>query len=185
MGWEQDIKESIQKIAAGLIQATFERCTVKDVDKSKNTITATSEESELDYFNVLLGANIGELGIVAYPVVGSKVIIGKIGESDTAAFVAEFTEIEEYLITLKNGFKLHLKADGTALINGDQYGGLVISGNVADRLNAIEDKVLALIVDVAALASPLGLSLNMTSVQQPILTKTDKSNLENSKVKHG
>lgn len=196
MSWEKDLREAIRSIVASMIKTPTLRCVVKEVDKSKNTITATSEESGLDYFNVLLGANVGELGVLPYPTLGSQVILEKIGKSDTAAFVAQYTEIEEYLITLKNGFKLHLKADGRALINGGQYGGLGLTEKIAERIKRCEDAVESLREDINSHTHVVAVTISGATVTGSaaatnipstvkLSPKTTQDYISNSKVKHG
>jgi hypothetical protein len=108
-------------------------------------------------------------GFVLYPKVGSTILVGKI-ENLSAYYVAMFSELEH------------------VVINGGENGGLVISQNTANKLNAIEKKMndLASIFNQWTPAPSDGgaaLKSLLTVWGQP-LTITKSKDLENPKVKH-
>lgn len=65
--------------------------TVKSVDYTKKTMTATSIVHELDYFNVLLGLG----SFYRKPKVGTKCLLGILGDKTSATFLIEAEAFEE------------------------------------------------------------------------------------------
>lgn len=115
--------------------------------------------------------------IVAVPTVGSYVLVAIIGNEPTQPIVISVSEIDEVVIDSPK-----------VTINGGSLGGLIKIEQLTSQLNKVEQKVNQLITAFNAHVHPetgvtTAPAANAGTV--PPLATTQRSALENDKVKHG
>jgi hypothetical protein len=149
-------------------------CTVDSVDGSMCDVTPLNDCAPLK--KVRLNADINsDLGIVITPKLNSVVLVGEISKAD--AFVAMFSEIEN--ISIKIGSSSALIKDGEISFNGGNLGGLVKVQELTNKLNALET---AMDTHIHSGGTANGMTGTATPPKFPV--KTQKSQIENTKVKH-
>lgn len=170
-----ELRDIIANICKGLIKPTFVSGKVTSVDKTECTCEIQPNNGRATMFDVRLRALADgtSTGNVLYPAVGSHVLVGIIENNENAAFIAIYSDIDEYHI------------------NGNNNGGLAKAIEIEAEYNKTKD-VLDTILSV----------LNGTQIPEPgnsapsalqaalkgaIAGKStgDFSNIQNSKVKHG
>ena len=163
---EEEIRRALISMIQSLIPVNTTWGTVKSVSGQKCVVTV----DELDIPNVLLGFS--NSGVVVYPKVNTRVLIGFINNTRTLPFVliAEETDKVELM--------------------GNSNGGIVVSKKTADKLNVIEKSINDLKNIFAAwtpVASDGGAALKTALAiwMTQLLTETQDVNLENDKIKHG
>ncbi len=104
-----EIREAIKAIA-GKSQQIIIPAKVKNTDKAKYTCTVEFEGIELEDVR-LTAVNNSETKSVIIPAVGSDVLIGFVGGSDTDAVVLAYSQIDEMII---NSDKITLGNEQTA-----------------------------------------------------------------------
>lgn len=173
-----------------MISLTIQWAKVDSVDEENGRMTAIGLEDDLPFEDVLLSISGGGLTIV--PENGSKVLIGLIENSDMNAMLLMAEQIKSCSITLENGFKLHLKDDGTMAMNGDTLGGLIKIDDLVTTLNKIENAVNQLKNEFNAHTHPSPPAPANPVVTSPPtvpstvnLMTTAKSELENARISHG
>lgn len=190
MALEEEIRKATRAIVSDMIPLTVQWAKVDSIDKDNGTMNAIGLDDDLPFEDVLLSIN--STGILTIPVIGSKVLIGMIENSDMNAVLLMAEQINSYLITIKNGFKMHLKDDGTATINGDGFGGLTKTPELISQLNK-NNKILSGIISVINNPSPIpepgngAPSALQAALKASIAGKVmgDFSNIENKTIKHG
>lgn len=147
-------------------------CVVKSVEGATCTVERVIDDMEIK--GVLLSTEIdGSTGIVITPTVESYVLCTRI--DSTKWFVCQTSKIE----------KIALNFSDKIVIN-DGSNGLAKVDKVADKLNALENKVNELIAGLQATVIPLApsgsyaLSANFGNVQA--LTATTQADIENDKI---
>lgn len=163
---------------------------VSEVDKDNLTCTVTPEGmapfTEVRIRSLIDGE---QKGIVAIPTENSLVLVGLIANNDASAFIVKYSKVDEFYITLENGFKFHLKDDGTATINGDSLGGLTITPELKDQLEKMTNRIdiaLQLLKGVESCTLyPSGTWAATYNAATVSMQKEDFSNIENEKIKHG
>ncbi|MPM68723.1 hypothetical protein SDC9_115657 [bioreactor metagenome] len=153
-------------------------CTVKSVDSVSRTCVCSPVNGDGDLHSVLLQAvDGGTAGIVITPKVGSFVIVTFI--SKELVYVALTAECDKIEIT-----------SGEIVFNDGSKGGLVVSADVAGKLNALESDLNSLKTAFSSwvvVPSDGGAALKAITAtwaaQQ--LTSTNATELENSTIKHG
>jgi len=115
--------------------------------------------------------------IVAVPKVGSYVTVALIGDEVTQPVVINVSEIDEVVIDSPK-----------MTLNGGSFGGLIKIQELTSQLNKVEQKVNQLITAFNVHVHPetgvtTAPAANAGTV--PPLTTTQRSSLENDKVKHG
>ncbi len=121
-----------------------------------------------------------ETGILIYPKIGSYVLVGLIDNRPESSFVVAYSEIDKIRLLDLNLLEL----------NGNNKGGLVISEEVANELNAIKQDInnLKQIFSGWTVAGGDGgsaLKLAASTWMTSMLSNTVKTDLENQKVTHG
>jgi len=171
-------KAQAEKIPA-LIWAT-----VKEVDWDKKEMTATGLTDGLDYYEVLLGLG----GRYVKPKQDSKVLLGVVEGQAQHTVLLFASEVEEEVL-ISGDIEIVINEEGIKL-NGDAKGGLVISAEVADDLNAIKQDLNNLktvfqswVTVPSDGGGALKAAVNIWARQQ--LSNTQPADLENDKVKHG
>ena len=136
----------------------------------------------------LKSAKDGANGIISVPKVGSNVFIGRFQDEH---FILMCDEIDKYLIKL-NGitFEISNDSNGILKLNGDGNGGLVIIQNLINKMNALEDAYNNFLTEYKSHIHPYmnvstPATTSATTSTQNIIQKTQKSDLENTKVVHG
>lgn len=161
-------------------------CTVDEVDEQARTVDC----SPIDETAPLLGVNLqanqesGD-GVVQFPAKGSYVVVSFIAESVAVVVLCEKVD----KIVLKIGKTTAELTDGKITVNGGTLGGLVISGNTADKLNALEDDINRLKQILTAwvpVPQDGGTALKgaVSSWAGQQLTPTAPADLENDKITH-
>lgn len=188
MALEDDIRNAVRGMVVDLIPETIQWAKVDFVNDG--VMTAIGLEDDLPFEDILL--NVSGSGITVFPEVGSKVLIGMVENSDMNAVLLMAEEVNSYLITLKNGFKLHLKDDGTMTMNGDNFGGMTKTPDLVTELNknnAILNSLLAVINAPSPIPEPgngapsaLQIALKSAVAGKQV---GNFSNIENKKIKHG
>ncbi len=89
--------------------------TVKSVDWSSKTMTATSVVDELDYFNVLLGLG----SVYRKPKVGSKCLLGVIQNHASATFLIECEDFEQIQVK-SNDSEFTIDQSGFTIKKGEE-----------------------------------------------------------------
>ena len=183
---KEKVRTALRKIAGDISSGqSFAWAAVKSVDKAVKTAICVDSSSDLAYYDVLLGLG----SVIAVPVVGTTVLLGLISSSGEASFIVWASEVEEHFIVTKKGFKLWLKDDGTAMINGDGLDGLAVVGKIAEKLNNIEkafnDHMKEFNTHIHSGGTISGSTAVVASPTTLNLEKTSKYDLENKKIKHG
>lgn len=104
MSFESEIKEILLYLIKDQAIERFAICTVKDVDKSAGTITASPVNGDADFLKVLLKAD-RTGGILLLPAVGSVVVVALI--DDHNGFVSMFSEVDKVNLQATTGFKIN------------------------------------------------------------------------------
>ncbi len=186
MAAEENIRRVVRKMVEDMIPLTIQWAKVDSVDEDNGLMTAIGLEDGLPFEDVLL--SISSSGLTIIPEKDSKVLIGMVENSDMNAMLLMSEQIKSCLITtLENGFKLHLKDDGTMSMNGDTLGGLIKIDDLVSKLNNLENSVNQLKTEFnvhthSSSSGPTGLPITASTVN---LNPTAKSELENTKIKHG
>jgi hypothetical protein len=169
------IRESLENILKDLfpLQAILV-ATVTSVDMEKSVCTVKLINSELELPNVRLRsvADGSDLGLIAYPKNGSKVLVGFVNNNIAEAFILKTSDVSE----------LRLR--------GDEHGGLVIISNLVDQINTLESSINDLKQVFAAWVTAGGdggaaLKAAAATWTADLLTKTKINDIENEMVKHG
>ncbi len=137
--------------------------------------------SRPDRFDVRLRSIIDgqDKGILIYPKIGSKVLVGIIENNPQSSFICGFSEVDK--IRLIN-CEIHL--------NGENHGGIVISQKIAQEINEIKQDLNVLKTIFSGwviVAGDGGAALKAAAATWSAnqLSLVNKVDLENDKVKHG
>lgn len=148
----EEIKKSLQ-ILAGTYnkdELTLELATVTGVDLTAYTcsVTLTSGDSQVNYNNVQLTAELGSDGFILVPKVGSNILIHITTRNEIYMF--QCSEIDQVLIYRDNEdgtyHSIQLTTSGIQLEDGS-YGGLVRYDNLITLLTQT-NKLLSLLLGV-------------------------------------
>lgn len=166
------------------------------VVKEVNGTICNVERSELpDLIDVRLQAIEGDLDthILITPKVDSQVTCATIDNEHAEAVVVKYSEIESIKVKIGDNECL-INEDGVELC-ANNFGGLIKIDDLVDKLNQLENKVNDLIQKhnththiTTATVGPtptVGTIVPTTATEAPIQPITQKSDLENDKVKHG
>ena len=159
-GLRQLGRQPLTTYAGRVVEVGSEHCTV-DVDG-------------FTYYEVRLRAAVNgdKSRFIVFPKPGSWVLISRIEEGDDF-FVSMVSEVESIVLA------------------GDEYGGLVKVEALVNRLNAIENAFNSFLKEYklhvhGGVTVGNGVTLVMTPVSaQQNITSTERSALENEKIKHG
>lgn len=176
MSATEQIRKAIRSMVEDMIPVTFRVAKVVSVDKIAQTCTVTLVKSDLELDEVLLSINETEDWLV-YPKVGSRVFIGIVENEKTFAFVSQVSEVDDIKW------------------RGGGHGGLVIVGELVNKINRLEDRVNSLIsrhnshihTTTATIGSgpTVGVIAPTTNQETSITPNTQVSDLENDKITHG
>ncbi len=99
----------------------------KSVDKDAQTAVVTPVERGADFLDVRLRSTLDDTdtGVIIYPVIGSRVMVGIIHNDQSQAFIAQFSEFESLQVHRKDDdqtvFKMLLNADGTLNVDATEW----------------------------------------------------------------
>lgn len=176
-----NIKDIIQLLAQSGEEFYCKVCIVDSVDEKARTVDCTPIDEGAQILAVNLQANQeNNTGIIAFPKVGSFVVIGFLNQA--AAVVLLYDEIEKIEIAIGNT-SLKINKDGV-VINGGGYGGLVKIEKLTDKINAFIDAFNNHTHQVNTTGSATAQS-GMTTSLSSAAQKLSKTDYENDKVKHG
>jgi len=135
--------------------ATIELATVtalNEIEMTCDVILADNEELEL--FDVKLkpvvpGLDLTEMGMVSYPEIGSKVLIGQINNSDTDLFVILCSKVKKVSLDAGGLLKMAMDMQSGAMafdlakmvLNGGKNGGIPKVKPLLKRINLLEDRI--------------------------------------------
>lgn len=201
-----NIQDAIRQLAQGGRQTVSLVCTVDAVDKEARTVDCTPLDEGAPLLGVNLQANQGSrFGIVAFPRVGSYVVVGFVADGSAGvvlltddvesieAVISESTariEADEEGVHVRMGDDTSAELTGEGVIlNGGSFGGMVKAEQLAQRINAIEKDINTLKnVFSAWVTTPndggAALKLAAAAWAGSLLTLTQRSDYENGKVKH-
>lgn len=182
-----DLRNIIRKLAQPDGETVSLVCVVDSVDKKARTIDCTPLNEGAPLLGVNLQANQqSDFGLCLFPAVGSFVVVGFV--ADGAAGVVLLTdELDSAEIVIGNHSAV---IDRDCIVfNGGELGGLAIVGELAKRLNIIEQDINALKTVFAswvpvAQDGGAALSAAATSWAAAQLSLTKPSDYENTDVKH-
>ena len=201
-----NIQDAIRQLAQGGRQTVSLVCTVDAVDKDARTVDCTPLDEGAPLLGVNLQANQGsKFGIVAFPRVGSYVVVGFVADG-SAGVVLLTDDVESVEVVIsestarieadEEGVHVRMGDDTSAeltgegvILNGGSFGGMVKAEQLAQRINAIEKDINTLKnVFSAWVTTPndggAALKLAATAWAGSLLTLTQRSDYENGKVKH-
>jgi hypothetical protein len=158
-----EIGKYIQKLADSGDEIYAQVCRVLSVDRGERTCEVAPLNGSAGIPGVRLQADLNSnTGVLVVPVVGSNVLVNFLNKN--AGFVALCSEVED------------------VQLRGNELGGLIKVEDLVDRLNSIE-KAFNQHVHIAS-GSPTATPVKPD--QTPlVLIKTNKSQIENTKVLHG
>lgn len=202
-----NIKDAIRLLAQGGRQTVSLVCTVDAVDKSARTVDCTPLDESAPLLGVNLQANQeSRFGIVAFPRVGSFVVVGFVADG-SAGVVLLTDDVESVEVVIsENTARIVADEDGVRVLVGDNtsaeltddgvifngggLGGMVKVEQLTQHINTIERDINTLKnVFSAWTTAPQdgGAALKLASATwagSP-LTLTQRGDYENEKVKHG
>jgi hypothetical protein len=160
----KDIAEHLKTIVSDNERTIV--CTVKEVN---NTLCVCEpiDQDLPDIANVRLCAEEEDAVILPVPKIGSQVIV--VDTLDGGGYIAMFGELQ------------------SIYLRGDQYGGLIKIEKLVERINAIENKISGIIqgFNLHTHTETGGATSTPISVLNDNLGTTNRSDLENTNVKHG
>jgi hypothetical protein len=201
-----NIQDAIRQLAQGGRQTVSLVCTVDAVDKDARTVDCTPLDEGAPLLGVNLQANQGsKFGIVAFPRVGSYVVVGFVADGsagvvlltdDVESIEAVISESTARIKADEEGVHVRMGDDTSAeltdegvILNGGSFGGMVKAEQLTQRINAIEKDINTLknVFSTWVTAPNDGgaaLKLAAASWAGSPLTLTQRSDYENGKVKH-
>nr|DAT95361.1 MAG TPA: hypothetical protein [Caudoviricetes sp.] len=201
-----NIQDAIRQLAQGGRQTVSLVCTVDAVDKDARTVDCTPLDEGAPLLGVNLQANQGSrFGIVAFPRVGSYVVVGFVADGsagvvlltdDVESIEAVISESTARIVADEEGVHVRMGDDTSVemtdegvILNGGSFGGMVEAEQLTRRINTIEQDINALknVFSTWVTAPNDGgaaLKLAAAAWAGSLLTLTRRSDYENEKVKH-
>lgn len=198
-----NLRNIIQQLAAPDRETVALVAVVDSVDTTARTVDCTPLNEGAPLLGVNLQANQqGAAGVALWPKVGSFVVVGFIAEG-AAGVVLLTDEIEKAEITIGDttasitADTIDVKVGQTTAqltpegveLNGGTLGGLVIAGDLTNRLNIIErdiNSLKAVLTGWVPVAQDGGAALKAAAADWAAaqLTPTQTTDYENKKVTH-
>jgi len=190
----EQVYQRLLEVITENVPVQSEMATVKAVDKDKlecTVVPLTNDELEIEGVNLKAVIDDTKNGFVQIPKIGSIVLISLIENTDGDHFVTMYSDIEEVQLIQNNQEILKIDKDGNVLFHQGLNKGLIKIESLVAKLNAVEEKLNALIDDykghnhkytddgVAVVTTGLVAPPNINN-----LTKTTVTDLENNKVQH-
>lgn len=163
-------------------------CTVVSVDINNKSCEVEPINGDANILDVKILAD-ADPGMFMMPKVGSTVAVSMLDNDN--AFVVMYSELEEILIEVGDQ-KIEIK-DGSIVFNGGNFDGLVKVSPLVQKINKLENeinKLKQIFTTWAPVPNDGGLALKTEILLQnwnttPITPITQKSDLENTVIKHG
>lgn len=135
-------------------------CTVGDIDLAENTCTCTPIDGiSPDFMGVILSVNKSK-GFLIIPTDGSLVSVTQISEA--TSFISMVSDVDQVYLA------------------GDENGGLINIVDLTTKLNALVTQLQAQLALIAT-----GIIAGGGTYTPGTLTSFNKTNYENTKIKHG
>lgn len=167
MGEIRDIKNALRKLTESGEETYCIPCTVSSVDISAKTCYCVPLDGRADLMDVRLMTDTSKVGFLIIPKVDSYVIVSMI--NNEGGYVAMFSDVQEIQL------------------NGDNYDGIPIVGNLVQKLNNLENAFNKFVVLYNA-HTHVETSTNTlvpSTLNKNVLTNTTTAMLRNATVKHG
>ena len=190
----EKVRRALENKMKGVIPIQCFIATVSSVDENKSCCDVVRVDDDAEIPNVRFKPTIDndKKGIIAVPAQDSFVIVGKLGNKTNSCFIIWCSNIVKYIIADDNGNTFEMKDDGTMLLNGDDYKGLVKLQELKDNLDAIKQYLNSLNTAIQTGLSSVGVGTSanggsgasafQTAVSALEITFKD---MESNKVKHG
>ena len=171
--------DSIREITKQNILTTI-RCEVKSVDETKGTVNCqplNSDDPEI--LDVKINANLNPVkGLRFIPSIGSIVYVTFENESDSEGFISLYSEVDKMLID-----------SNEIIFNGGQNEGLINIIDLVSKLNTLENDINNLKSSFSSWVpvpndGGAALKTSASSWFGSTLTNTNKSDIEDTKIKH-
>ncbi|MEO1049516.1 MAG: hypothetical protein AAFX87_02780 [Bacteroidota bacterium] len=190
----EQVYQRLLEVITENVPVQSEMATVKAVDKDKlecTVVPLTNDELEIEGVNLKAVIDGTQNGLVQIPKIGSIVLISLIENTDGDHYVSMYSDIEEVLFVQNNNEILKIDTNGNLLLHQGLNLGMVKIVSLVEKLNAVEEKLNALIDDykghdhkytddgAPSVTTGLAAIPNLDN-----LTKTLVADLENDKVKH-
>jgi hypothetical protein len=185
------IAEHIKHIAKQSAGDGMQLCIVKSVDEAKSMCECEPVNGGAPYFARLRALiEVEDKSPLIVPVKDSVVIVATFSKNSAEAFVLGYTEVEKIYFKNSKGGYINIP-DGSVVVNGDNYGGIIIVDKLIDELKKVNDLlqgVLSVIngapVTEPGNGSPSALQLALKGVVAGKALPQYQS-ITNEKVKHG
>ena len=177
-----EFKKLLTQKIGSKIPIQTEWVVVNSINLDENTMVGISEQNDLEYHDIVLG--LGSFNI--YPKIGSYALIGSINNS-AACYMIYAEEIEGFEFVDKTAFKFSLN-NGLMTINGDNLGGIVDAIELksqCDKNTLILEKIQTVFQNWTPVSNDGGAALKALVSSFVELERTDLSNIQNEKIKHG
>lgn len=175
MNQKRELSEAVQKLAGTFLKdfLSVMACTVTAVNEESQTCNCTpiGGDSTTELQNVLLTAEEND-GLLLIPEVGSTVLVAITKRNEP--FVLMFSNIAKVIIVASTAIQF----------NDGSLGGLIKIQNLVDRINNLEKAFNAHTHASAATGPPVPPTVDPGN-GIPIAPLTQRSDLENDKIKHG
>lgn len=172
----EKVRSALAAFFKGKQQMQTVACKVTEVNTDDYTIDCEPIDGGAAYYHVRLRAtrNGDTEGVIPIPVIGSFVIIGIIGNSDSQAIVLLCEKVQTYMVMCTD-----------IQLNGTTHKGLVKIDALVQKLNIIEAKHNELIATFNAHVHS-ALNVVPAPLSTAVITKqTIIDELENKNVQHG
>jgi hypothetical protein len=186
---DRAIREAVRHLAGthGKDEVFLVQCEVNSVNEAARTcdVTTISGRSQYSIDDVALMPIVDD-GVLIIPTVGSTVLV--IHNNRNVKFIAQFSEIDKIFI-VSGSSTLEIK-DGSIKFNDGSFDGLVKIKDLVTKLNNLENDINNLKLafsswTVVPTDGGAALKASAASWYGQQLTKTQQSDLENTKVTHG
>lgn len=180
---KQNIKQLLNEIVKNRDEIYSIVAKVTSVDETERTCDVEPINGDAEIFGVRLQADINSTnGFVMIPTVDSNVVVTFLNQS--TGFVSVFSDVEKIHVVSNTEMTIDC-SDIT--FNGGSNDGLVIVGNLVNKLNAIENWItqFATVWSTHVHTDPISGSTGTTVSPAPTPpTTTIQSDLENTEIKH-
>lgn len=132
-----------------------------------------------------------KLGLILIPAVGSEVKVCQSDNLEHSMFLIQYGEIEQVLFEHKSGTTIKIDKEGSVLLNGDSFGGIVKAKELQSQLNKTNQKLDAMFKIINGTPIPEPGSGSPSAFQTALKAATSSlqlgkyNEIENLKIKHG
>lgn len=166
------LRKAVRAMVKNMVPVTNIWANVLSVDEDKLTMKVEDADDKLEIEDVLLNIDADNTGITIIPKKGSRVLIASVENRNTDYFLLMALEVDK------------------VWFNGKAHGGILISQEVASKLNALENDVNNIKAVFGAwvpVPNDGGLALKTAAATWAgsALVPTQKEELENEHILHG